>query len=211
MHLAALLPPPPATPLGTCGDPPSTPGEFHLRALVVGPDGLLYVSNFPCLATGVGGQVLRFDPETGAFKDVFIASVNDLNRPEGLVFGPDGNLYITSFIANASDNDKILIFQGPNGVSPGAYFDRIDLDQAGAPRVVAQALLFGPGGKLFVPISGLGPDTGSVRRYDVSTKLFDAFVPASALGGPLELPWYLTFGKTNPSTLAYPANAAGQN
>lgn len=37
--------------------------EFHPRGVVVGPDGLLYVSNFPDLATGLGGQVLRFDPD----------------------------------------------------------------------------------------------------------------------------------------------------
>ena len=42
-----------------------------------------------------------------------------------------------------------------------------------------QALLFGPGGKLFLPVTGNGPDTGSVRRYDVGTKAFDVFVPSS--------------------------------
>jgi len=61
------------------------------------------------------------------------------------------------------------------------------------------ALLFGPGGKLFVPIA----ETGEVRRYDVSTNqyTYTSFVPA---GGPLVNPWYLTFGTTDPATLAYP-------
>jgi hypothetical protein len=105
-----------------------------------------------------------------------------------------------------SDNDKILIFQGPAGLSPGAFVGQIDLDQVGQPRAFAQALLFGPGGYLFVPISGNGPDTGAVRRYDVSTKQFTDFVPASASGGPLGAPWYLTFGKTDPATLVYEAD-----
>jgi hypothetical protein len=177
--------------------------QFHPRGVVVGPDDLLYVSNSRDLATGLGGHVLRFDPETGDFKGVFIDStggVNELNRPEGLVFGPDGNLYITSFRANATDNDKILIFQGPDGVNPDAYVGRIDLDLVGQPRAFAQALLFGPEGFLFVPISGNGPDTGAVRRYNVDTKIFNLFVPP---GGHLKSPQYLTFGNTDPATLAY--------
>lgn len=183
---------------------------FHPRSLVIGPDGLLYVSIFPDpLNTPLGGYVLRFNPKTGDFVDVFIASAGgdgELNRPEGLVFGPDGNLYITSFQAQDSDNDKILIFQGPGGVSPGAFIGQIELEPVGAgqPRAFAQALLFGPGGFLFVPISGGGTDyAGSVRRYDVSSKAYTTFVPASAKGGALLAPQYLTFGNTDPATLSY--------
>jgi hypothetical protein len=187
-------------------------GEFRPRGLVIGPDGLLYVSSASNIASGLGGHVLRFDPATGQFIDVFIAStggvacdcVNELNRPEGIVFGPDGNLYMAGFRADATDNDRILIFQGPAAADPGAYVGRIDLDVAGQDREFAQALLFGPGGRLFVPISGIfGPDAGAVRRYDVTTKQFDVFVPPHAQGGPLGAPWYLTFGKTDPATLEY--------
>jgi DNA-binding beta-propeller fold protein YncE len=192
-------------------DPNAFPLDlFHPRALVIGPDGLLYVSNVPELplppAVAYGGQVLRFDPNTGAFIDVFLSDaggVGQLNRPEGIVFGPDCNIYMTSFRADATDNDTIRVYQGPGGLSPGAFIGDIDLDVAGQPRAFAQALLFGPGGFLFVPITGNGPDSGSVRRYDVTTKTFDVFVPPGALGGPLEEPWYLTFGSTNPATLAY--------
>ncbi|MFJ7509721.1 hypothetical protein ACIQW7_09705 [Peribacillus simplex] len=177
-------------------------GQFHPRAVVIGPDHLLYVSvrNIP---QPEGGSVLRFNPKTGEFLGVFIESntVNDLNRPEGLVFGPDGNLYITSFRRDASDTDKILIFDGDTG----KFLDKIDLDVVGHPRAFAQALLFGPDGKLFVPITGDGPDTGSVRRYSVHHhhKTFDVFVPSHSAGGPLGEPWYLTFGNTNPATLDY--------
>jgi len=182
------------------------PDNYHPRAVVIGPDGLLYVSNFPNLTTGLGGDVLRFSPSTGAFMGVFISDaggVNHLNRPEGIVFGPDDKLYLTSFRADATDTDKIRIYQGPGGASPGAFVDAIDLDVAGQSRAFGQALIFGPGGRLFVPITGNGPDTGSVRRYNVATKAFDVFVPADAQDGPLGQPWYPTFGKTNPSTLSY--------
>ncbi|HMF18006.1 MAG TPA: hypothetical protein VKE98_12410 [Gemmataceae bacterium] len=54
-----------------------------------------------------------------------------------------------------------------------------------------------------MPITGSGSDTGEVRRYDVSTGSFDVFIPPNALGGPLGMPWYLTFGDTDPATLGY--------
>jgi DNA-binding beta-propeller fold protein YncE len=73
--------------------------------MVLNPrDGLLYVSNCPNLTldagAGNGGQVPKFDPNTLQFKGVFIddtGGIGGLNRPDGLVFGPNGNLYVTSF------------------------------------------------------------------------------------------------------------------
>jgi len=193
--------------------------EFYPRAAVVGPDGKLYVTvrNFEFC----GGSVLRFDPATRKFFDVFVTNpvdcnqnVNDIHRPEGLVFGPDGNLYVASRFRDGSDTDKIVIFQGPGAAHPGDYLGNIPLDDVNFAEMSAQTLLFGPQGKLFVPISDInlngdenttvnGPDTGSVRRYDVVTKTFDVFVPPNAQRGPLGAPWYLTFGKTDPGTLAY--------
>ncbi len=188
--------------------------EFHPRGVVLGPDGLLYVSvthdldpksaNFNPIA----GWILRFNPSNnGAFHDVFArytstGCATHLHRPDGLAFGPDGMLYVTAFRANPEDTDKILVFDGS-----GACVDQIDLDQAGQARAFAQALLFGPanddGESLFVPISGNGPDTGAIRRYNVTTKDFSIFVPPAAQGGSLGEGWYLTFGKTDPGTLKY--------
>jgi DNA-binding beta-propeller fold protein YncE len=187
---------------------PPSPLRFFPRGIVYNPsDRLLYVSNSPnftnATGPGNGGQVLTFDPNTFEFKDVFIddsaGGVGHLNRPEGLVFGPDDKLYITSFrytLDPTKDTDSVRVYS-----SAGAFLDSISLYDLAKdePRAFAQAILFGPGGKLFVPISGGGPATGQIRRYDVLTKNFDIFVQGGILGSPN----YLTFGGTNPATLAY--------
>lgn len=190
--------------------------NFHPFGVVIGPDGLLYVSSRPNLfaADELGGQVLQFDPTTGEFIKTFIASSggdNRLNGPEGLAFGPDGRLYVISIRGSEQDTDKILIFDGPGSAHPGRRVGRIDLDQVGEPRATARALLFGPGGDLFVPISNIEAgddvtDEGAIRRYRIdchqtaTRKCFTYFVRP---GGKLGQGWYLTFGKTRPGTLAY--------
>ncbi len=190
--------------------------KFHPFGVVIGPDGLLYVSSRPnVLETDeLGGQVLQFDPTTGAFIKTFIASSggdNQLNRPEGLVFGPDGRLYVISIRGSEQDSDKILIFDGPGSAHPGRRVGKIDLDQVGEARATARALLFGPGGDLFVPISNVEAgddvtDEGAIRRYRIgcqqtaTRRCFTYFVRP---GGKLGQGWYLTFGKTRPGTLAY--------
>jgi len=191
--------------------------DYHPQGAVFGPDGKLYVSVRDLRNVSVGGHVLRFNPD-GSFDRVFIGDeggVGQLNRPGGLVFGPDGNLYITSFRANSGDTDSIRKYSGS-----GEFLSKINLDPAGAgapdapPRAFAQAILFGPQGCLFVPIqyphdpTDPDDDTGEVRRYDVGLETcdvdpelpYESFVP---LGGALTTPWYLTFGNTDPETLEY--------
>jgi hypothetical protein len=184
--------------------PTGLAGKFNPRAVVFGPDGSLYVSAFDT-ANPLVGNIIKFNTSTGAYSVVAFnngdgiadpGETADLHRPEGLTFGPDGNLYVTSYQANASDTDKILVLNG----TTGQLQKEIILDNVGGDRAFGQAMAFGPKGDLFVPISGTGPDTGAVRRYNVSTGTYTNFV---APGGPLGSPWYLTFGKTDPATLAY--------
>ncbi|EKQ67503.1 PEP-CTERM putative exosortase interaction domain-containing protein [Leptolyngbyaceae cyanobacterium JSC-12] len=75
-----------------------------------GPDGNLYVSSFRT------NQILRFDSKTGAFIDIFASdnnggfgSTNGLNGPNGLLFGPDGSLYVTTQ-GSANDANGNLVF-----------------------------------------------------------------------------------------------------
>lgn len=185
---------------------------FHPRGLVMGPDGLLYVSSIGCpippdpLFDPLAGYVLRFDPRTGAFVDVFAstATVPDLHRPEGLVFDERGNLWVTSFRADADDNDKILELSGPDQRNPGTLKRVLPLadpvNQGGA-RAFAQAILFGPRGDLYIPITGGDPTTaGEVRRCRTRDLSCKVLVPAD---GTLLAPFYLSFEHTDPSTLEY--------
>ena len=100
------------------GDDPATPvdesgGLDAPTAAVFGPDGNLYVASFS------GDNVLRFDGQTGAFLDEFVGDdpatpINEtggLNGPDaGMVFGPDGHLYVPSFWS-----DRVLRYDGSTG------------------------------------------------------------------------------------------------
>jgi hypothetical protein len=217
---------------GSTDLPGVAPDGFNPRGIVLGPDGLIYVSlsgdvnGSPTVPPDeISGSILRFTLN-GKFVDVFTSN-NDkgcaanLHRPEGLVFGPDGNLYVTSFEdpSVSTDTDKILIYNGKTG----KCIDHIDLDVPGAlalnERAYAHGLLFGPQGRLFVPITGgAGIYVGEVRRYNVETKNYDVLVPptsptttplSSPSYNPMQAPFFLTFGKTNPSTLEYDNEAIG--
>lgn len=75
-----------------------------------GPDGSLYVSSFRT------NQILRFNGKTGEFLGVFASdnnngqgSQNGLNGPNGLLFGPDCSLYVTTQ-GTANDANGNLAF-----------------------------------------------------------------------------------------------------
>src|SRR5262249_27034289 len=64
------------------------------------------------VATGTDGEVLRYDGRTGAFLDVFVppGSGSRLDSSADLAFGPDGNLYVSSY-----DTDEVLRYDGRTG------------------------------------------------------------------------------------------------
>jgi hypothetical protein len=201
--------------LGALSRPAGWVGRFNPRGAAFGPDGNLYVGVFDSSNLNAG-YVVKYDVSTNA-ATIFAfnngdavadrGETADLHRPEGLTFGPDGNLYVTGYRADANDTDKIVILN-----TSGKEVDNIPLDAVGQPRSYGQAILFGPGGRLFVPITTAGsPDEGAVREYDVDPRsaTFKTFTNFEA-PGTLGQGWYLTFGNTDPATLAYNTNPGVQ-
>ncbi|KIG01972.1 hypothetical protein [Caballeronia concitans] len=180
--------------------------QFRPRGLVIGPDGYLWVT-LAYLPGGCGGKVVRFNPATLAYKDTVLSNspdcskdANHLNRPEGLAFAPNGDLFVTSFKNSTvdADIDRILILRAEDRIyrRSAPQLDFIPLDAPGQPRTSTQALVFGPGGYLYVAIL----QNGEVRKYDVVTKGYWTIVQPL---GKLTAPFYLSFFRTDPATLAY--------
>ena len=183
-------------------------GDFHPRGVVFGPDGLLYATDFGNPCTPRSGSILRFNLEEGQVVDEFVlAQSGDLHWPEGLTFGPDGDLYAISGRSGPDDVGQIQRFDGRSG----ERVQSIDLSQPDDElSATVQALLFGPNGALYVPVENrsladlqAGVErvvSGELRRYDLATGAYETLV---APGGKIQDPWFLTFENTDPSTLAY--------
>jgi WD40 repeat protein len=144
------------------------------RGLDIGPDGRLYVCGHN------SHNVLRYDADTGAFVDQFVAAGSGgLDFPVGLTFGPDGNLYVA-----AHGSDRIIRYDG----STGAYLDDFVSSGSGGLNDPA-GIKFGPDGRLYVA----SEQSHSILRYDgISGAFLDEFVPAGS--GGLNMPYDLTFG-----------------
>lgn len=190
-------------------------GRFQPRGLVFGPDGGLYVSGFRSDtfdSADPAGYIFRFDVSNGSYR---VVSRNDgdgpveadepnaLHNPEGLVFGPDGRIYVTS---NTSyGNSSILVVDPASGRVVESH--QLDTDDP-SERVTAETLAFGPGGQLFVPVlvssAYFQRSAGGVWKYDPASQQFDrSFIPHDYFASVMTEPWYISFGQTDPATLAY--------
>jgi len=151
MHLGALT-----------GGSVNGPQAIHL-----GPDGLLYLANEEA------DNILRFDPDTKAFVDIFVSSGSGgLNGPTAAIFGPDGNLYVASF-----NTDSILRYNG----STGAFMDVFVATGSGGLNGPDVGIVFGPDGNLYVPSFF----NQRVIRYDGTSGAFiDNFISGVAASLP---------------------------
>ncbi len=146
--------------------------NFHPRGLVIGPNGLLYVTSLPNVPAPptprLGGQIFVFDPETFDFLGVLVddpGGFNALNRPDAIVFGPDGNLYVTSFRADATDADAIRIYDGHTGV----FIKEIEFSTPPEPRALRKACSSVRAASSSFPSQATTPP-GQIRTYNVETE-----------------------------------------
>jgi fibronectin type 3 domain-containing protein len=179
--------------------PGGTGGLTYPDGMAFGPDGNLYVRS--------AGNVLRFNGTTGAFLGVFASgggadpnsqafqvrldggnagnfvvtpASGGLDGPTGLAFGPDGNIYVSSY-------GLVLRYSGQTGLALGTFASGGGLTNANA-----TGLAFGPDGNLYVTCY----PGNKILRFDGTTGAFkDTFV-AAGLGG-LDRPIGLAFGPDN--------------
>ncbi|GEM_PF-3900907 len=164
---------------------PRSGGLTGAAAITFGPDGNLYLTSGSVSQDGSGvnnPQVLRYDGKTGAFKDVFISpGSGGLENPFFLLFGPDGNLYISAVTKNS-----VLRYNGKTGAFIDAF---IQPNSGGLSRPTGMA--FGPDGRFYVA-SAFAP-TIAILRYDAKTGAFiDNFIRegTGGLEGPTDVIFY---------------------
>ncbi|WP_069789848.1 hypothetical protein A5482_011520 [Cyanobacterium sp. IPPAS B-1200] len=115
------------------------------------------------------GRIVKYDATTGEFLGEFISgfdlTANGLNFPEDLLFGSDGDLYISGL-----GGGGVQRFDGETG----AYKETILETNPFTDRdLIAAGLNFGPDGNLY--ISSVLNDN-SIIRYNLETKEVDQFI-----------------------------------
>lgn len=129
-------------------------------------------------------NAVRFDAETGEFLGAFITDDGPagLVAPDALVFGPDGDLFVSS--GDTADNSAVLRYDEETGT-----FVTVFATARGLVRPYGMA--FGPDGRLYV--SSFLSDR--LLRFDARTGSFvDVFATGNGQPGGLNGPNGLAFG-----------------
>lgn len=139
--------------------------------MVVGADGNIYVgvNNF---SPPYDSYVIRVDGKTGKLIDRF-ATEGGMSGVSDLTFGPDGNLYVSSF-GGTAPNSKVTRYNA----STGEYID--DFVPVGSGGLSgATGIAFGPDKNLYVTSRA----TSQVLRYDgVNGQFLGVFATGTGYG-----------------------------
>ncbi len=120
-----------------------------------------------------GDSVRRYDDAGTYLGDFVPPGSGGLNLPDGMDFGADGNLYVSSSLSN-----QVLRYDG----TTGAFIDAFVNSGLSAPG----NLKFGPDGFLYV----CNKNTGQVLRFDPGDgSLIDVFASGGGLVNPVGLLW----------------------
>jgi hypothetical protein len=164
---------------GGMGRDQGAPQEFAF-----GPDGNLYVAS-PNTGPTPGpddppintSKVLRFNGRNGAFIDAFVGS-DAVSNAGGLMFGPNGVLYVTS-------DNGVNRYNGKTGALIDAF---VGQGSGGLDGPVGIA--FGPDGNFYVASA----NNGKILRYNTKGRFIDAFAaPGNGdISGPRVIKWKST-------------------
>lgn len=131
----------------------------------------LFVTQFCKTEPSCAFGVLQFNGETGQFVRPFVARPDNggMVGPDAIAFGPDGNLYVSSF-----GTHEVRRFDGRLGRGMGAFIRR------GSGGVdTPHNFVWGPDGRFYLASRG----TSSILRYDgQSGEFIDVFIPRGAGG-----------------------------
>lgn len=139
--------------------------------------------------------VYRVNEQTGEFAPFVTSRSGGLSTPDGLAYGPDGNLYVAS-----ADTSQVLRYNGQTGEFIDVFASQ-NINRAGY-------LSFGPDNYLYV-----SNGDGRVTRYDSSSGEFvDVFIQDPQLSFPVGLAWndgkvYVTDFNAPANVLRFDANS----
>ncbi|MEX1024748.1 MAG: hypothetical protein WD226_06680 [Planctomycetota bacterium] len=104
-------------------------------------------------------EILRYSSTTGQFVDVFVpAGSGGLSGPEGMVLGPDGDLYVAS-----TSGLEILRYDGSTGA-----FQGVVLSFTTNLFMLPITLAFGPDGLLYIAGKMLSSSGSAIIKHDVN-------------------------------------------
>jgi sugar lactone lactonase YvrE len=158
------------------------PGIFFLTAIGAFGPNLSAAEAALLVGNTEGNNIVQFDEFTGEFLGEFIGSDSGLISPDSLIFGTDGNLYISS--GKTSETSAIFRFDGRTGKF-------IDQFASGGGMYRPYGIAFGPDNNLYV--SSFLSD--QILRYDSITGQFlDVFAQGMGTADGLNGPNGLLFG-----------------
>ena len=140
-----------------------------------GPKDLAFDDDYFYVTSFLNDEVLQYYSDSGDFVTSIVSSHDgDIKNPKYTIFGPDGNLYISS-------DNRVLRFDGKTGLF---LDDFVPLNSGGLN--LSTGLAFDNTGNLYVS-SG---NTDQILRYTPDGKFQDIFVDSSFI----KKPQGLTFG-----------------